>query len=134
MPENKTGRIIRSLVVESTEHKAQTLAIVLRLMGHEVDVTSTVSEAIKRAVFFPPDVVLINLSLGRTQGDYVCGEILNRLRPGQPRPLMIGIAGDSSGLGGSFNARFEYPIEYPKLAAVITDFFKQKGAHAPTAA
>src|SRR5262245_57582361 len=70
------SRTRRILVVEDQAEVREGLAILLRLSGHEVDVTGDGPDALQRARSFRPDLVLLDLGLPGMDGY----EVARRLR------------------------------------------------------
>jgi DNA-binding response OmpR family regulator len=59
---------LRVLIVEDQVDSAETLAVVLRLEGHEVRVAYDGESAVAAAVKFAPDVALLDIALPRLSG------------------------------------------------------------------
>ena len=81
---------MRVLVVEDHADSAETLAVLLRLHGHEVDVAPDGPTALRIAAQNPPDVALLDIGLPRMDGF----EVARRLqeRPGK-KPLLVAVTG-----------------------------------------
>jgi CheY-like chemotaxis protein len=62
----------RVLVVDDLHDNADTLAMLLRLHGHEVQTAYDGEEAVNRAGEFRPDVILLDLGMPRMGGDVAC--------------------------------------------------------------
>lgn len=62
----------RVLVVDDLHDSADTLAMLLRLRGHEVQTAYDGMEAVSQAEDFRPDVILLDLGMPRMGGDLAC--------------------------------------------------------------
>jgi CheY-like chemotaxis protein len=71
----------RILVVEDDDEAAQTLAVLLRGWGHDVEVAGDGDEALKTARAYRPEAVLLDINLGDGPNGL---EVAHRLR-GDPR-------------------------------------------------
>jgi DNA-binding response OmpR family regulator len=115
----------RILVVDDSPDVLDTLAMLLRLQGHEVDVASDGREAIQKAVFFTPDVVLLDLGLPWIHGLDVCREIRRRV-PSQP--MIVAVTGHGRpedvqrSLEAGCDAHLVKPIDYNQLMKLISSF------------
>jgi CheY-like chemotaxis protein len=78
------------LVVEDYEDAGETLAILLRLHGHQVEVARDGAAALQAAQETPPDVLLIDLGLPGEDG-YAVAKRLRGLLP--TKPLLIALTG-----------------------------------------
>jgi CheY-like chemotaxis protein len=116
----------RILVVDDSPDVLEALAMLLRLQGHEVDVASDGREAIQKAVFFTPDVVLLDLGLPWIHGHEVCREIRRRVAP--RRPLIIAVTGHGRpediqrSLDAGCDAHLVKPVDYNQLTKLISSF------------
>ncbi len=117
----------RILVVDDSQDTAQALAMLLRMNGSEVDVAPDGIQAIQRAAFFTPDVVLLDLGLPWIHGYDVCREI--RRRQAASRPLIIAVTGHNQpedrkkSLEAGFDAHLVKPIDFAVLTKLIDDYF-----------
>ena len=59
---------LRVLVADDNADAAETLAALLRLLGHEVDVAHDGLEAVEAAAAFPHDVILLDIGMPRLDG------------------------------------------------------------------
>jgi CheY-like chemotaxis protein len=62
----------RVLVVDDLHDSADTLAMLLRLHGHQVETAYDGEEAVTRAREFRPEVILLDLGMPRMGGDLAC--------------------------------------------------------------
>jgi CheY-like chemotaxis protein len=80
---------LRILIVEDYRDAAESLAILLRIYGHEVEVASDGPTALQMAADQPPDVALLDLGLPGGMDGY---EVARRLREQKPGRLLFLIA------------------------------------------
>jgi two-component system CheB/CheR fusion protein len=81
----------RVLIVDDNEDAANSLAIVLRLGGHETASVYTAADALIRAAAFRPDVVLLDIGLPSMDG-YEVAQKLREL-PGLRNVRLIAVTG-----------------------------------------
>jgi CheY-like chemotaxis protein len=86
------GPTLRILLVEDDGDSAETLAVLLRIYGHEVDVARDGPTALRLAAAAPPDVALLDLDLPGGMDGY---EVARRLREQEADklPLLIAVTG-----------------------------------------
>lgn len=63
-----TGSSLRILVVDDNKDSAESLAILLRASGHDVRTAHDGATAVKTAIDFRPNVVLLDIGLPRMDG------------------------------------------------------------------
>ena len=86
------GPTLRILLVEDDGDSAETLAVLLRIYGHEVQVARDGPTALRLAADQPPDVGLLDLGLPGGMDGY---EVARRLREQEvdKLPLLIAVTG-----------------------------------------
>jgi CheY-like chemotaxis protein len=86
------GPTLRILLVEDDGDSAETLAVLLRIYGHEVEVAHDGPTALRLAAAAPPDVALLDLGLPGGMDGY---EVARRLREQEADklPLLIAVTG-----------------------------------------
>jgi signal transduction histidine kinase/ActR/RegA family two-component response regulator len=86
-----TERIIRVLLVDDNVDAAESLAMLLRLWGHEVAVAHDGPSALRAAAAHRPEVALLDISLPGMDGY----ELARRLRPqhGLERTVLVALTG-----------------------------------------
>jgi DNA-binding response OmpR family regulator len=84
------GRL-RILTVEDDQDTAETLAILLRREGHEVDIAPDGLAALRSAQGQEPDVVLLDIGLPGMSGYDVARHLYQQ--KGEKRPLLIAVTG-----------------------------------------
>jgi CheY-like chemotaxis protein len=82
---------LRVLVVEDHADTAESVAVLLRLHGHEVDVAPDGPAALRIAAQNPPDVALLDIGLPGMNGF----EVARRLQeqPAGKKPLLVAVTG-----------------------------------------
>jgi two-component system CheB/CheR fusion protein len=65
----------RVLVVDDNADNAATLSILLRQLGHHVEVADDGEMALARAHYFRPDVILLDIGIPKLDGYAVCREL-----------------------------------------------------------
>ena len=79
----------RVLVADDNPDAAQTLAVLLEVMGHEVRVAVDGQEAVDLAITFAPDVVLLDIGMPRMDG-YAAAR---RIKEKRPTAMLIAVTG-----------------------------------------
>lgn len=74
-----SARVRRVLVVDDNEDSAESMALWLRLQGHQVEVAHDGEAALEAAERLQPDAVLLDLGMPKLNGYEVCKQI--RLQP-----------------------------------------------------
>jgi DNA-binding response OmpR family regulator len=85
------GKWLRVLVADDERDTANTLAMILRDEGHEVQVTLRGDDALEVCRLFRPDVVIADVNMPGTSGYALAHEL--RERYGQLAPLLIAVSG-----------------------------------------
>src|SRR5262249_54577974 len=88
-PEPRTGRHI--LVVEDYPDACETLALLLGLAGHRVEVAADGATGLEKALALQPEVALIDVGLPRMDGY----EVVRRIRASTSvrRPFLVALTG-----------------------------------------
>ncbi len=114
----------RILVVDDNQDAADTLAEVLDLDGHSIEVVYTAHDAIERAIATRPEVVLLDVGLPDMSGY----EVATRLRPILDTAQIIALTGygqaediRKAGAAG-FDAHVIKPVDFERLARIINTF------------
>ena len=81
----------RVLIVDDNEDSANSLAMVLKLSGHETDSVYTATDALARAAAFKPDVVLLDIGLPGMDGYELAQKI--RELPGLRNIRLVAVTG-----------------------------------------
>jgi CheY-like chemotaxis protein len=81
----------RVLIVDDNEDSANSLAMILRLGGHETASVYTAADALSRATAFKPDVVLLDIGLPGMDGYEVAQQM--RELPGLRDIRLVAVTG-----------------------------------------
>jgi CheY-like chemotaxis protein/two-component sensor histidine kinase len=113
----------RILVADDNRDAAESLAIILRLEGHEVDLAHDGQAALRAYAERRPDVALLDIGMPRTNGFDVAREI--RATPGGERVLLIAITGwaqdsdKAQSRAAGFDHHLTKPIEPDALIGLL---------------
>lgn len=117
---------LRVLIIEDLADSALTTAMLLRLYGHDVQISANGLDGIESARQGKPDVVLLDIGLPGIDGHAVA-EKISRERTGRT-PLLIAITGfgqesdrrrsEQSGI----DLHLLKPVEPPVLESILRDF------------
>jgi len=121
-PDDPSG--LRVLLVEDHADGADTLALLLRMTGHQVEVARDGPLALRLARDFEPDVVLLDLGLPGMSGY----EVARRMARGPyHKPLLVAVTGygDAEALRQSAEAGIDVhlvkPVEPDRLFGVLAE-------------
>jgi CheY-like chemotaxis protein len=81
----------RVLVIDDNVHAAESLALIVKLWGHETRVAHSGHEALEIAVAYRPEVVLLDIGLPEMDGYTVARS--RRAIPGRENALLVAITG-----------------------------------------
>jgi PAS domain S-box-containing protein len=90
-PAAGTGTARRLLIVDDLRDSADSLAMLMRIMGHEVTTAYDGDEAIARAGELRPDAVVLDIGMPKPNGFDVCRHI--RAQPWGKATLLIALTG-----------------------------------------
>jgi signal transduction histidine kinase len=90
-PAKTAGQPLRILVVDDSQDTAESLALVLRIEGHEVRMAYDGSAALEIAQFFRPDVAILDIGLPGING-YELGRRIRELESAR-KILLIALTG-----------------------------------------
>ena len=129
---SSTGDLpLRILVVDDNRDSAETLSLLLELMGNEMSVAFDGEQALAMANEIKPDVVLLDIGLPQMNGYDVARQI--RREPWGGNPILIAITGwgqtedkDLSRESG-FDHHLVKPVDHDQLLKLIE---KPKSARA----
>jgi CheY-like chemotaxis protein len=120
-PPQQAGR--RVLVVDDNRDAAESLAMIVRLTGHEVACAHDGEEALAKAKEHRPEVVLLDIGLPRLDGYQVARAI--RADPTLKGTTLVAITGWGQeedvrrAMEAGFDAHFTKPIEHAALLEVL---------------
>lgn len=121
---------LRILIVEDLSAAAQSLAAVLRLWSHEVEVANDGFSGLERARAMLPDVILTDLGMPQMDGYHFAEEV--RRLPGLNRVPLVAISGygQAKDRQRSFEAGFERhltkPINPDELRMVLDEIDERR--------
>ncbi len=119
---NGERRALRILAVDDNVDAAESLAMLLRLDGHEVSVAHDGPHALELAAAERPEVILLDIGLPGMDGYEVCRRLRQLPRP-QPRIIaMTGYGQDKDrqrAAEAGFDEHTVKPVEYGKLAGLL---------------
>ena len=109
----------RVLIVDDNEDAANSLALVLRLSGHETASVYSAAEALVQAAVFQPEVVLLDIGLPGMDGY----EVAQKLRdiPGLRNVRLVAVTGYGRSddrlraREAGFDAHLTKPVEFSVL-------------------
>jgi CheY-like chemotaxis protein len=112
------------LVVDDNRDAAATLAMLLKLKGHEVDVAHDGFEAVAKAAAFQADVILLDIGMPGLNGYEAARQI--RTQDPQKCPVLVALTGWgqeedrrlSSEAG--FDAHLVKPVDIAALTELLT--------------
>ncbi len=131
-PPPASGKGRRILVVDDNVDSADSLAMLLRLLGHEAEVARDGLEAVETALRARPDVVLLDIGLPRLNGFEAARRI--RLSPHGREIRLIAITGwgqdedRSLSRAAGFDEHLVKPVDIDLLSSLL-----EKPASAPAA-
>ena len=123
-PTPAQGHPLRLLVVDDSKDTVDSLAMLLRLAGHEVSTADSGPTAVQAALSENPDVVLLDLGLPGIDGY----EVARRIQEKTDKPLLIAMTGygQAEDRERSREAGFDHhlvkPVEPVKLQALLAEF------------
>lgn len=115
----------RILLADDNRDAAESLAIILRLEGHEVDLAHDGLEALRAFGARTPDIALLDIGMPHTNGYEVARHI--RAAPNGRAVLLIAITGwaqdsdKAQSRAAGFDHHLTKPIEPEALIALIAD-------------
>ena len=112
------------LIVDDNKDGAESLAMMLRLWGHEVRIAHDGPTALRVALDWFPEAVLCDIGLPGMDGY----EVAHRLRtePGMEHALLVAVSGYSEpehqqkALGAGFAAHLAKPVNLEVLANMLS--------------
>lgn len=119
----------RVLVVDDNSETADSLVVLLKLLGHDAEIAYDGLAAVEAAERFHPDVMLLDIGLPRLNGYEVCQRI--RQEPWGKEIVMAAVSGwgQDADRRKSAEAGFDYhmvkPLDYTLLLRVLADHTRQ---------
>ncbi len=135
-----SGQRKRILIVDDNRDSAESLAILLQMLGHEVNLAYDGEMALRVAKQFSPDIVLLDIGLPRLSGLEAARRIRHEL--GLRDALLIAMTGYGQeedkrrSREAGFNAHLVKPVDLSELKALLERFtprttFGERGVSTP---
>lgn len=121
---------LQVLVVDDNQDSAETLGLLLDLVGYKTSMAHDGEDALRKAVELQPDVVLLDIGLPKLNGYEVARRI--RLEPWGARPILVAITGwgQTEDIDLARNAGFDHHLVKPVDAdALLKLIERRKTAH-----
>jgi PAS domain S-box-containing protein len=112
-PAAPAARPLRILVVEDNRDSADSLQLLLTLLGHEVHVAYTGPDGVKEATTWIPDVILSDIGLPGLDGYGVASELRRRPETARTRLIAITGYGDEESRRRALASGFDYHLTKP---------------------
>jgi len=115
----------RILVVDDNADGAQSLAVLLRLLGNDVEVASDGPEALARTPVHRPELVFLDIGLPEMDGYQVCRTL--RATPWGGRIMIVALTGwgqdedRRKSREAGFDVHLVKPLDYDALMKVLAD-------------
>jgi PAS domain S-box-containing protein len=112
----------RILVVDDLKDSAQSLAMLLKLMGNEVRTAYDGEEAVRVAEEYRPEVILLDIGLPKLNGYEAARRIRERLRRNVQMIALSGWGGEEDrrrAAEAGFNAHMTKPVELDALQKLL---------------
>jgi len=113
----------RVLVVEDNLDSVHSMAVLVKMMGHEVQFAINGMAAIDIARTFRPDIIILDIGLPDFKGDHIARQL--RFEPGLENTQLIAISGlpeehlESRALHAGCEEFYRKPIEPSVLEALL---------------
>ena len=126
---------LRLLVVDDNRDHADTLALFLRLAGHEVQVAYDGHEGLAAAARFRPDAVLLDVGMPRLDGYAACRRL--RAQPGGAAVVLVALTGWGQdedrrrSREAGFDAHLVKPADPAALLARVGALVRLRAGQAP---
>jgi CheY-like chemotaxis protein len=125
----EVGTPLRVLVVDDNVDTAESLAMLLRRYGHDVEVAHTGPTALRLAQEHPPDVVLLDIGLPGMDGLQVAHKLRQQERMENVRLIATTGYGSDCDRQHCHDAGFDYhllkPVDFAKLQELLGELGKQ---------
>ena len=113
---------LRVLIVDDNEDAAESMAEVLRLMGHHAEVSFSASKALQIAADMDPDLVMLDIGLPEMDGHEVARRLRRLLRPGVRLVAVTGYGADEDrrrSRESGFDEHAVKPVMPEAIAAIV---------------
>ena len=122
-PVGEAASRCRVLVVDDNVDSVDSLAMLLRMMGHEVETASDGEAALKAAEEFRPDVAILDIGLPKVNGYDLAKQI--RQRPWAKDTVLVALTGWGQAqhrrrsVEAGFNHHLTKPVEFDVLQQIL---------------
>jgi CheY-like chemotaxis protein len=122
---------LRVLVVDDNRDSADTLAMMLRILGHDTHTAYDGQDAVERTAALEPDAVLLDIGMPRLNGFEAAERI--RQQPGGSERLILALTGFEEDeqrerlSAAGFNSCLVKPIDHTALNQLLTAFAARRG-------
>ena len=116
----------RILVVDDNVDTAESLALLLRLRGHEVETAHDGPAALKMAGSFHPEVVLLDIGLPGLDGYQVAGRLRRRRRTSKALLVALTGYGQEEDQRLAREAGFDFHLTKPVDPAIIYELLARQ--------
>jgi CheY-like chemotaxis protein len=127
------GQARRVLIVEDNADVADSLRILLELLGHDVRVARTGPEGVRTAHVFRPEVVLCDIGLPGLDGFGVAGELRHDDATARTRLIAVTAYGDDATRRRALASGFDQLVTKPADPAALIRLVAQSGPAQPSA-
>jgi signal transduction histidine kinase len=126
------GRKSRILLVDDNRDAADSLALLLRMLGHDIHTAHDGLEAVQAADAFRPDVVLLEIDLPKMSGYEAACQI--RQRPWGKQMVLVAVTGwgQEEDKRRAIEAGFDHHLTKPVEPAVLTKLLAVIGSALPS--
>jgi CheY-like chemotaxis protein len=114
----------RILIADDNADSAESMGMLLRLMGNDVRIASDGLEAVEQAAAFQPDIVLMDIGMPRLDGYEAARRIRNQ--PGGRDTLLVAVTGwgpsddDEEATAAGFDRHFTKPLDPAELRRLVS--------------
>ena len=121
-PQKLSGK--RILVVDDNQDAANSLAAMLELEGHSIDIAYTAQHALERAEATRPEVILLDVGLPDMSGY----DVAIRLRPSLLETQIVALTGYGHAedirraTSAGFDAHVIKPVDFDTLMQILANF------------
>jgi PAS domain S-box-containing protein len=127
-PATPAGGSRRVLVVDDNIDSAESMALLLRLKGHEVRLAHDGEAAVEEARSFRPDVMFLDLDLPKVDGFEVVRRL--RLEPAMKETMLVAMTGYSQEEDrkrtqeAGFHLHMVKPVDFNKVEELLASFHR----------
>jgi CheY-like chemotaxis protein len=115
----------RILIADDNADSAESMGMLLRLMGNDVRIASDGLEAVEQAAIFQPDIVLLDIGMPRLDGYEAARRI--RSQSWSRDTLLVAVTGwgpsddDEEATAAGFDRHFTKPLDPAELRRLIAE-------------